>query len=378
MSEKRDFYEILNVSRDAGEREIKKAYRAVALESHPDRNPGDAAAEERFKEAAEAYSVLSDAEKRAKYDRFGHAGLSGGGGPSPEDIFSNFGDIFADLFGFGGGGRQANPNAPRRGADLQMRLSVPFEYAVHGGEERVQVPRTEECEPCEGSGAEPGTSVVTCPQCRGQGRVHHQQGLFTVQTTCPRCRGAGKAVDSPCKACRGAGAVEVEREVLVKIPPGVETGNRLRLRGEGENGANGGPIGDLYIHLQVEPSDLFERQGADLHLPLPLHFAQAALGAELTIPTLEGELTVDVPAGTQHGDKKRVRGEGLPNVNRKKARGDLYIHYQIEIPKKLSKRERELLEELANEGDIEINAKHGFFDRIRDLFERPARQPDEA
>lgn len=374
MTEQRDYYEVLGVERNASERELKKAYRRLALENHPDRNPDDAAAEARFKEAAEAYSVLSDTEKRGVYDRFGHAGLSGAGrGPSAEDIFSNFSDIFADVFGgFGGGRRAANPNAPRRGADLQMRLGVPFEFAVHGGERKIDVPRAEPCETCDGTGAAEGTKPITCPQCAGRGRVQHTQGLFTVQTTCPRCRGAGQAIETPCGDCHGAGAIEKERQVSVKIPPGVETGNRLRLRGEGEHGANGGPVGDLYIHLEVEPSELFERQGADLHLPLPIHFAQAALGAKITIPTLDDEHTIDVPAGTQHGDVKRIRGEGLPHVNRRSSRGDLYIHFQLDVPKKLSKRERELLEELASEAGVEANEKHGFFDKIRELFEKPA------
>jgi len=371
MSQKRDYYQVLGVERGAGEADIKKAYRKLALENHPDRNPDNPEAAERFKEAAEAYGVLSDAEKRATYDRFGHAGLGGGGAPPDmNDIFSSFGDIFADVFGFGGGGGQRrDPNAPRRGNDLQMRLVVPFEMAVHGGERKLDIPRDVPCSTCDGSGAEPGTKPAKCTTCDGRGQVRMQQGMFAVQTHCPRCRGRGTIIASPCKKCGGRGVEQKIGEVTVKIPPGVETGNRLRLRGEGEAGAKGGPAGDLFIQLEVEESDVFQRNGADLHLPLPIHFAQAALGAKLEIPTLTGTLAVEVPAGTQHGDNKKVRGEGLPRVNQKNARGDLFIHFQVEVPKKLSKRERELLEQLAQEAGVAHDQRHGFFDRIRDIFQ---------
>ncbi len=371
MSEKRDYYDVLGVERTASDREVKKAYRQLALKFHPDRNPNDREAEERFKEAAEAYAILSDADKRAMYDQYGHAGLGDGLGPDLNDIFSSFGDIFADFFGFAGGGRQGNPNAPRRGSDLQMRMVVPFEYAVHGGERDVSVPREAECATCDGSGAKPGTSRQICRPCDGLGRVRHSQGLFTVQTACPQCGGVGSTIESPCGDCGGRGVTRETHSVAVKIPAGVETGNRLRLRGEGESGRRGGPPGDLYIHLEVESSGLFERDGADLHLPLPLHITQAALGAKIEIPTLDGTATVEAKAGTQHGDMRRLVGEGLPRVNGRRGRGDLFIHFQLEVPKKVSKRQRELLEELSAEFGVETSGRTGLFDRIRDLLSRP-------
>ena len=371
MAEKRDYYEVLGVDRETSARDVKKSYRKLAMEFHPDRNPDDPAAEASFKEAAEAYSVLSDADKRAAYDRYGHAAFSGAGAaPDMNDIFSNFGDIFADFFGFSQQ-RTRNPDAPRRGADLQMRMPVPFEFAVHGGEDKVTVPRNIECKPCSGSGAEPGSSSEQCEPCGGSGRVHLRQGLFSVQSTCRQCGGAGQTITDPCPECRGRGAIEERREVTVKIPAGVETGNRLRLRGEGEGGQNGGPAGDLYIHLEVERSELFDRDGADLHMPLPIHYAQAALGTEIEVPTVSGTTNVEVKPGTQPGEVLRVRGEGLPHVNRQSARGDLYVHFHIEVPKKLGKRERELLEELAEEAGVTAKEHQSVFDRVRELFRRP-------
>lgn len=370
MAEKRDYYEVLGVERESSARDIKKAYRKQAMEFHPDRNPDDPEAEANFKEAAEAYAILSDADKRSAYDRYGHAAFSGGTAPDMNDIFSSFGDIFADFFGFSQQ-RPRNPNAPRRGADLQMRMPVPFEFAVHGGEEKVEVPRNISCAQCEGSGAAPGSTPERCETCAGSGRVHLRQGLFSVQSTCRQCGGAGQTISDPCSECRGRGAIEERREVVVKIPPGVESGNRLRIRGEGEGGHNGGPSGDLYIHLEVESSELFERDGADLHMPLPLHYAQAALGTEIEIPTLGGTTTVEVKAGTQPGEVLRVRGEGLPLVNRKNVRGDLYVHFRIEVPRKVSKRQRELLEELAEEAGVDANEHQSVFERVRELFKRP-------
>ena len=371
MAEKRDYYEVLGVDRETSAPDVKKAYRKLAMESHPDRNPDDPAAEATFKEAAEAYSIISDTDKRAAYDRYGHAAFSGAGAaPDMNDIFSNFGDIFADFFGFSQQG-QRNPDAPRRGADLQMRLPVPFGFAVHGGEEKVEVPRNNQCTHCSGSGAEPGSSPEQCETCSGSGRVHLRQGLFSVQSTCRQCGGVGQIISNPCAECRGRGSLEERREVAVKIPAGVESGNRLRLRGEGEGGQNGGPAGDLYIHLEVERSELFDRDGADLHMPLPIHYAQAALGTKIEVPTLNGTTTVEVKAGTQPAEVLRVRGEGLPHVNRQNARGDLYVHFRIEVPGKLSKRERELLEELAEEAGVNANEHHSVFDRVRELFRRP-------
>ena len=372
MTQKRDYYEVLGVEKAASEKEIKKAYRRLALQYHPDRNPGDAEAEERFKELAEAYAALSDADKRAMYDQYGHAGLGGGAAPNMDDIFSSFGDIFADFFGFGGGGgRQRDPNAPARGNDLEMRLRVPFEFAMHGGSRTIEVPRTKECDRCLGDGAEPGTKPERCPTCGGTGRVRMSQGLFTIQTSCNRCGGRGTIITSPCTKCHGKGQLREMHEVEVKVPPGVSSGNRMRYRGEGDPGRNGGPAGDLYILLEVEPSELFERDGADLHLALPIHYAQAALGGEVTIPTLDGEETVRIPAGTQHGDQKRLSGEGLPHVNRRRGRGDLYIHFTLSVPKNVRGRERELLEELAEFAGVDTRQRHGFFDRLKDLFKPP-------
>lgn len=373
MAQKRDYYEVLGVEKSATEKEIKKAYRRLALQYHPDRNPGDAEAEEKFKELAEAYAALSDADKRAMYDQYGHAGLGGGAAPNMDDIFSSFGDIFADFFGFGGagGGRQRDPNGPARGNDLEMRLRVPFEFAIHGGTRTVEVPRTKECDRCLGDGAEPGTKPERCPTCAGSGRVRMSQGLFTIQTTCNRCGGRGTIVTTPCTKCNGRGAIRELHEVEVKVPPGVSTGNRMRYRGEGDPGRNGGPAGDLYILLEVESSELFERDGADLHLVLPIHYAQAALGGEVTIPTLDDEESVQIDAGTQHGDRKRLVGEGLPHVNQRRGRGDLYIHFAIKVPKSVKGRERELLEELAALDGVEAKQRHGFFDRLRDLFKPP-------
>ncbi len=369
MEQKRDYYEILGVEKGSSGSEIKKAYRKLAMKYHPDRNPGDHKAEELFKEASEAYAVLSDDAKRQRYDQFGHAGLGGNQGYGGfEDISSSFGDIFSDLFGFGGQ-RRRDPNAPARGNDLQMRLNVPFSFAEHGGEETVEVPRQETCDTCDGTGAKPGTSATTCGACGGRGQVRHSQGLFTVQSPCPRCHGKGKTIQDPCTKCRGRGTVKVKNKVKVTIPPGVATGNRLRLSAEGEPGRNGGPTGDLYIVLVVEDSDLFERDGADLHLPLPIHYAQAALGSSVTIPVLnDGTHKIKIPAGTQHGDSQRIRGEGLPMTNRR-ARGDLYVHFQIEVPRKLSKREKELLKKLAEEAGIETGGRAGFFDSLKELFD---------
>ena len=368
--EKRDYYEILDVEKSASGSEIKKAYRKLAMKNHPDRNPGDKAAEERFKEASEAYSVLSDEEKRQRYDRFGHEAMGGGAGYGDmNDIFSNFGDIFSDLFGGFGGQRRRDPNAPTRGNDLQMKLSVPFSYVVHGGELNAEVPRQESCETCSGSGARPGTSASTCSACHGRGQVRHSQGLFTIQSACHRCGGKGKVIQNPCLRCRGKGTVKNRKTVNVKVPPGVANGNRLRLSGEGEPGRNGGTSGDLFIVLQVKDHELFERDGADLHLPLPIHYVQAALGSSVMIPVLnEKDYKIRIAAGTQHGDIQRIRGKGLPMVNRR-ASGDLYVHFQIEVPKKLSRREKELLRSLAQEAGIKTDGKAGLFDKLKDLFE---------
>jgi len=350
---KRDFYEILGVSRTASDQDIKSAYRKLALKHHPDRNPGDKTAEEHFKEAAEAYSVLADADKRARYDRFGHAGVAGAaggtGGVDPT-IFADFQDIFGglgDIFGFGdvfGGGRRRS--GPQRGADLRYDMEIAFEQAAKGAETTIQIPRQESCETCHGSGAAPGTSATTCPQCRGTGQLRYQQGFFTVARTCGQCRGTGKVIAKPCATCRGQGTTEQQRKITVKIPAGIATGQRLRLSGEGEAGTQGGPAGDLYVVIHVAEHEFFQRDGNDLHCEVPLSFATLALGGEITVPGIDGEESIKVPEGTQPGTTFKVKGKGMPDVSGR-GHGDLLVTVQGVTPKKLSKEQRKLLEQLA-------------------------------
>ncbi len=363
---KRDYYEVLGVSRDAGDRELKKAYRTLAMKYHPDRNPGDEEAEKRFKEAAEAYEVLNDSEKRQIYDRFGHEGLSGRSGgagfSNVDDIFSQFGDIFGDIFGFG---RQQRRGGPQRGADLRLDLELEFEEAVFGTSREVDVPRHTECETCEGSGAEPGTEPIVCGACQGRGQVHHSQGFFTLSSTCPECRGQGKIITSPCGDCDGSGLIEEVREVSVKIPPGVDDGTRLRLRGEGEAGRKGGPRGDLYVFLHVKSSEVFVREGSNLHLEAEISFVQAALGCDLEIPTLEDPATVKIKPGTQFGDTIKLDGRGIQRVNRPGARGDLVVHCKVTVPDTLSKKQRKVLEEFAEISDIPVK-EASLLDKIKE------------
>ncbi|HTM32588.1 MAG TPA: molecular chaperone DnaJ [Vicinamibacterales bacterium] len=350
---KRDFYEILGVSRTASDQDIKSAYRKLALKHHPDRNPGDKTAEEHFKEAAEAYSVLADADKRARYDRFGHAGVAGAaggtGGVDPT-IFADFQDIFGglgDIFGFGdvfGAGRRRG--GPQRGADLRYDMEIAFEQAAKGAETTIQIPRQESCETCHGSGAAPGTSATTCPQCRGTGQLRYQQGFFTVARTCGQCRGTGKVIAKPCATCRGQGTTEQQRKITVKIPAGIATGQRLRLSGEGEAGTQGGPAGDLYVVIHVAEHEFFQRDGNDLHCEVPLSFATLALGGEITVPGIDGEESIKVPEGTQPGTTFKVKGKGMPDVSGR-GHGDLLVTVQGVTPKKLSKEQRKLLEQLA-------------------------------
>ena len=369
MSEKANLYDVLGLSKDASADEIKKAYRAQALKYHPDRNPGDKEAEEKFKLAAEAYSVLSDPEKKSRYDRFGEAGLGGGaGGPgfSAEDVFSNFGDIFSEFFQFGG--QRRDPNAPQRGADLELGMRLPFDVAVHGAEKEVSVARDEACTTCSGSGAEAGSKPIPCASCGGSGQVRHSQGFFTVQSTCPRCKGRGTTISNPCKPCGGRGTTKVQRTVKVKIPAGIDSGQRLRLRGEGAVGSKGGPNGDLFIIFEVQPHDVFERDGADIHLELPIDFSTAALGGDVEIPTLDGTTTVEVKAGTQPGDRKRLAGKGIPVVNRT-SRGDLHIHFKLEVPKSLTSEQRRIIEELREASGHKASSRPSFFDKLKDLFD---------
>jgi molecular chaperone DnaJ len=379
---KRDYYEVLGISRTAADGEIKSAYRKLAMQYHPDRNPGDKTAEDRFKEAAEAYAVLADGSKRAMYDRFGHAGVAsaaGAGAGFDPNVFTGFEDLLGglgDIFGFGdifGGGRRRG--GPQRGADLRYDLEITFEEAAKGAETTIQIPRQESCETCNGSGAAPGTSPTTCPQCRGQGQVRFQQGFFTVARTCPQCRGAGKIVAKPCQTCRGAGRVTKDRKLTVKVPPGIATGQQLRLQGEGESGLLGGPPGSLYVVIQVQEHEFFRRDGNNLFCEVPVNFPTVALGGEIVVPTLDGTESVKVPEGTQTGTTLRLRGKGMPDVNGR-GRGDLFATVQVQTPKKLTRDQRKLLEELGKALPKEKfeprphqdEDERNLFDRVKDMF----------
>jgi len=354
---KRDYYEVLGVAKNASEADIKKAYRRLAMKHHPDRNPDDKSAEARFKEANEAYEILTDAQKRAAYDQFGHAGVdpsmaAGGRGPGggfygaagSASFADIFGDVFGDIFGGGGGGARRGSQA-FRGADLRYNLELSLEEAVKGTEVHIRVPTFESCETCHGSGAQPGTQASTCTTCGGHGQVRMQQGFFSIQQTCPACRGSGKVIKSPCTACHGEGRVRGTKTLSVKVPAGVDEGDQIRLGGEGEAGQNGGPGGDLYVQVRLKPHDIFKRDGDDLHCEMPLSFVTAALGGELEIPTLDGRASLKIPAGTQTGQLFRLRGKGVRNVRSGQV-GDLYCHAAVETPVSLTKRQKELLQEL--------------------------------
>ncbi len=369
---KADYYEVLGVSRDASDQELKSAYRKQALKYHPDRNPGDHAAEEKFKEASEAYQVLSDGDKRAAYDRYGHAGVSGGG-PAGFGGFSgtvDLGDIFGDLFGemFNVGGGQSRQGRQRRGEDLRFDLTIDFEDAIFGKETEVRMRRLEACATCHGSGSSSGRGPTTCPQCQGRGQIRYQQGFFSVARTCSACGGAGVIVTDPCGTCHGETRVTKEVKLNVKVPPGVEDGTRIRYSGEGDAGRSGGPTGDLYIVLSIRAHDFFQRDGYDLHCVVPISFPQAALGAEIELPGIDGAVTVKVPEGTQSGKELRVRGRGVPYLN-DKGRGDLIVKAVVQIPKKLSKAQRELVAHLAESMTVENKpTSPGLLDKMKDLF----------
>lgn len=369
---KRDYYEVLGISRNATVSEIKSAYKKLALKYHPDRNAGDKEAEEQFKEAAEAYSVLSDANKRAQYDRFGHAGVGGGGfsGFDP-DVFGDFSDILGDFFGFGDifGSSRRRRNHPQRGADLRYDLTVEFEEAVFGVKAKIKIPRAQTCSACKGTGADPKYGPTICTTCNGQGQVRFQQGFFTISRTCSACQGTGQFIKEPCSDCRGAGRVQKEKVLEIKIPAGVETGSRLRIAGEGEAGMNGGPSGDLYVVLSVTEHTFFKRQGADLYCEIPISFAQAALGAEIRIPTLEGKERLKIPEGTQTGTVFRFRGRGVVNLTGR-ARGDQLVSVTVVTPKKLTRKQRELFESLSEELDspYDSEASDGIFGKVKDIF----------
>jgi molecular chaperone DnaJ len=375
---KRDYYEVLGVDRQASEQQIKSAYRKLALKHHPDRNPGDAKAEETFKEAAEAYAVLADAQKRSLYDRFGHAGVnaSAGGPGFDPTIFADFSDIFSglgDMFGFGdilGGGRRRR-GGPQRGSDLRYDLEITFEESAEGTETSIVVPREETCETCSGSGAAPGTHAETCAQCRGTGQLRYQQGFLTVARPCSNCRGTGKTISKPCTTCRGEGRIARERKLTVKIPAGIATGQQLRLMSEGEHGTAGGPPGDLYVVVHVQEHPFFHREGDDLYCELPIHFPTLALGGAVRVPTLDEAEDLSIPAGTQPGARFRLRGKGMPNVNGR-GHGDLHVIARVAVPKKLTKEQKHLLEQLAEtmpaqEERIEADEKP-FFERVKGMF----------
>jgi molecular chaperone DnaJ len=366
---KPDYYQTLGVERNADEAALKSAFRKAAMKVHPDRNPGDAAAEARFKELNEAYQVLSDPQKRAAYDRFGHAAFENGAGGFGPDFGASMSDIFEDLFGgFMGGGRRGQPS--NRGADLRYDLEITLEEAYKGRTADIRVPTAISCETCHGSGAKPGTSAKTCSQCGGQGRVRATQGFFSIERTCPRCGGRGETIEDPCPTCRGQGRVTREKSLSVNVPAGVEDGTRIRLSGEGESGARGGPPGDLYIFLSVRPHAFFQRDGADLFCRVPISMVTAALGGEVAVPTIDGsDAKIKIPEGTQTGKQFRMRLKGMP-VLRSRDVGDLYIQVVVETPQSLSKRQRELLAEFERESSGETHPEsEGFFSRVREFFD---------
>ena len=375
---RRDYYEVLVVQRNASDQEIKSAYRKLALDHHPDRNPGSKEAEDRFKEAAEASAVLADADKRRMYDRFGHAGLGGAASGFDPTVFTGFEDILGglgDMFGFGdifGGARR---RGPQRGADLRYDLEVSFEEAARGTETTVQIPRQERCETCHGSGAAAGSKPTTCPQCHGRGQIRIQQGPFTLARTCGQCRGAGSIIAKPCTACRGAGRVEKVRKLTVRIPAGIATGQRMRLSGEGEAGPAGGPAGDLYVVIHVQEHPFFQRDGNDLLCEIPVNFPTLVLGGEIKIPTLDGDDAFTIPEGTQTGTVFRIRGRGMPDVGGR-GKGNLLITVKADTPTKLTREQKKLFQQLAGvlpadtfePTPVAEQDDKGLFDRVKDIF----------
>jgi molecular chaperone DnaJ len=370
---KRDYYEVLGIDRQANQQEIKKAYRRLAVQYHPDKNPGDPSAEDAFKEAAEAYSILGDEQKRAVYDRYGHEGLRGGPQVNADifreftDIFGGGGSIFEDLFGdFFGGGRSRRP---QRGADLRYDLEITFDEAVHGTETRILVPRNELCETCDGSGAKPGTHKQPCATCGGHGQVRYQQGFLVVARPCPDCRGSGQFIPSPCDACTGTGHVAKERELTLKIPAGVDSGSRIRSVGQGEAAPYGGSPGDLYVVLTVKPHKMFRRDGEDVLLELPITFSQAALGDDVDVPTIHGTESIAIPAGTQTGTRIRIRNKGVPRLNGG-GKGDQIVFVTVVTPQKLTKEQRSLLEQLGKitpppqVGERATGKEKSFFEKL--------------
>ncbi|MEW6762047.1 MAG: molecular chaperone DnaJ [Pseudomonadota bacterium] len=374
---KRDFYEILGVAKNASEDDIKKSYRKLAMKYHPDRNPDNKEAEEKFKEVKEAYEMLTNPEKREAYDRYGHAGVDpnmggGGGGFGAGGFGDAFGDIFGDIFGGGRGGRGGGGPQVYRGADLRYNLEITLEQAAHGYETTIRVPSWDKCDTCHGSGAKPGTQPVTCTTCHGHGQVRMQQGFFSIQQTCPKCHGSGKIIPEPCAACGGAGRIKRNKTLEVKIPAGIDNGMRIRSTGNGEPGTNGGPSGDLYVEIHIKPHAVFQREGDDLHCEMPISFAKAALGGEIEVPTLTGKVSFTVPEGTQTGKTFRLKGKGIKGV-RSGYTGDLFCHVVVETPVKLTDKQKDLLREF-DRSTVEGGAKHspqskGWMDKVKDFFE---------
>ena len=380
MADKRDFYEVMGVPKNATEDEIKKAYRKLAKKYHPDLNPGDKEAEAKFKEVNEAYEVLSDKDKRARYDQFGHAGVdpnfgggAGGGSPFTGDI--DLGDIFNSFFGgFGGGGtRRANPNAPRRGSDTEGVVNISFEEAAKGCRKTISFNKIETCPDCGGSGAAKGTSPSTCSQCGGTGQVRINQrtpfGMVQTARTCDRCGGSGRVIDSPCHTCNGSGRVRKQKTIEINIPAGVDNDQMLNVSGQGNAGANGGPSGALHVYVTVRPHPIFERRGDDVWCEMPITFSQAALGAEVTVPTIDGRVSYQVREGTQPGDVFKLKGKGIPHINGR-GRGDQYVRMTIEVPKNLSQKQKQLLQEFDSCAEEKNYQKRkGFFDKIKEMFD---------
>src|SRR3954447_8977903 len=372
---KRDYYEVLGVGREAAEADIKAAYRKLARQFHPDHHPDDPTAEDNFKEASEAYSVLSDPQKRAAFDRYGHAGVQGAAGGAGVDpnAFADFSDILGDFFGgqfgdlFGGGGGRRR-NRPQRGEDVRYDLEIAFEDAAFGLSADIQVPRMEPCDHCRATGSEPGSGPSTCPTCHGRGEILYQQSFLSIRRTCSTCNGSGQVIRNPCGKCKGHGYQQVQRKLKINIPAGVDDGTRLRLAHEGQPGGNGGPNGDLFVFLKVKPHAFFERNESDLHCTIPLNIGQAALGADIDVPTLEGSQKLKVPEGTQSGTKFKLRHQGVPHVNGS-GRGDLYVHVDVKVPTRLSREQRKLLEQLRDTLPVDNSpAEKGLFEKVKNYF----------
>jgi len=376
MSTKRDYYEVLGVAKNATDAELKKAYRRLAMKHHPDRNPDDKQAEEQFKEAKEAYDILSDERKRSAYDQFGHAGVDPGMGGGQHAGAAGFGDIFDSVFGdIFGGSRSGSGERVFRGSDMRYDLELSLEEAVNGTTTKIRVPRLIQCEVCQGSGAKKGSSPVKCSTCDGMGQVRMQQGFFSIQQTCPQCRGNGKIINDPCASCHGNGRVRENKTISVKVPPGVDTGDRIRLTGEGEAGERGGPSGDLYVHVIVREHAIFTRDGTSLHCDVPISFTMAALGGEIEVPTLDGKVSLKVPAETQSGKLFRLKGKGVRSV-RTTNKGDLICRVVVETPVNLDKRQKELLQEFEKSMEHD-NKKHSpkarsWLDGVKEFFENMA------